>query len=367
MERDTLSFSQVMALTFGGLIGPVTELLPGTAALGGVLGVICSAAAVGLMTCAGIWIGKLAQGSGDLACGLKSIFGGLAGKGILFIYIVWFQFLFALRLRLSAQRLLSGGSGDGAVWFFLFVLAGMSLWMAHGTLGGLGRTAQLFFLVLMMTAGSVLLLSLAQVEQGNWLTVWEYSSEGAAGLIWPSLQVIGYGLFAGFLWEPPDHKYVLRTWLCWCTGAGIILIGAQLVIVGCFGIKLTESIQNPFFHLAKSAGIEGAFQRMESLVAAIWVFSDLLLLTGTLWCIRKIGGVLNTKLSSCTMVTVTALGGMAVALAAFGGQISAVRMAQTVAAAGNLFLGAGIPLTAVLILKVKNRDKKRVEKSEKST
>ena len=358
MERDTLSFSQLMALIFGALIGPVTELLPGTAVLGGVLGAICSAVAVGVMACAGICVGRLVQSGGDLARGLERIFGGLAGKGILLIYMVWFQFLFTLRIRLSAQRLLSGGSRDGAIWFFLFVLGGVSLWMAHGTLGGLGRTAQLFFLVLTIIAGSVLLLSLGRMEQGNWLTVWEYSHKGAAGLIWPGLQAMGYGLFAGFLWEAPVHKRVLRNWLCWCTGSTAVLIGMQLVIMGCFGIRLTESMENPFFHLAKSVGIKGAFQRMESLVTAVWVFSDLLLLAGLLWCIRRIGGVLNPRMPSKIIVTVTVLGGMMIALAAFGGVVSAVRMAQTAVAAGNLFLGVGIPLTAVFILKVKDMKKK---------
>lgn len=356
MERDTLSFSQLMALIFGALIGPITELLPGAAVRGGVLGAVCSAAAVGMMACAGIWMGKVAQSEGDLAYGLERIFGGLAGKGILLIYMVWFQFLFTLRIRLSAQRLLSGGSRDGAIWFFLIVLGGMSLWMSHGTLGGLGRTAQLFFLVLTLITGSVLLLSLRQIERENWLTVWEYSPEDLMSLIWPGLQAMGYGLFAGFLWEPPAHKRVLRTWLCWCAGTAAVLVGMQLMIMGCFGISLTESMQTPFFHLAKSAGIKGAFQRMESLVTAVWVFSDLLLLTGLLWCIRRIGDVLNPRIPSKIEVTVTVLGGMAIALAAFGGKVSAVRMAQSIAAAGNLFLGVGIPLTAALILKVKNRE-----------
>ena len=303
MERDTLSFSQLMALIFGALIGPITELLPGAAVRGGVLGAVCSAAAVGLMACAGIWMGRLSKSGGDLAHGLEKTFGGMAGKGILLIYMVWFQFLFTLRIRLSAQRLLSGGSRDGAIWFFLIVLGGMSLWMAHGTLGGLGRTAQLFFLVLMLITGSVLILSLGQMERGNWLTVWEFSPEGAMGLVWPGLQAMGYGLFAGFLWEPPVHKRVLRTWLCWCVGTAAGLVVLQLMIMGCFGINLTESMQTPFFHLAKSAGIKGAFQRMESLVTAVWIFIDLLLLTGLLWCIRRIGKTLNPRIPSRIMVS----------------------------------------------------------------
>ena len=366
MERDTLSLTQLTALLFGALIGPVTELLPGTAVRGGVLGLMWVTAAVLLMACIGLWVGDLARGGGGLAGGLESVFGGVAGKAILLIYIVWFEFLFILRIRLSAQRLLGGGSRDGAVWFFLFVLGGMALWMAHGTLGALGRTAQLFFLALMLSVGGVLFLSLSQMERGNLLTVWEWSLEGVGTLVWPGVQAMGYGLFAGFLWEPPKHKSFLRPWLLWCLGAAVTLIVVQIVIMGCFGARLTESMQVPFFHLAKSAGIEGAFQRTESLIAAIWTFSDLLLLTGILWGMRRIGEILNPGLSSRTIMTVAVLGGVTIALAAFGGKVSAIQMSQTVGAAGNLFLGAGVPLAAVLILKVKKHSEKNPRKSEKS-
>ena len=174
-------------------------------------------------------------------------------------------------------------------------------------------------------------------------------------LIWPALQALGYGLFAGFLWEPPNKGRFLGRWLFWCLVAAAVLVGMQLVIIGCFGIKLTESIQNPFFHLAKSVGIKGAFQRMESLVAAVWTFSDLLLLTGILWCVRRIEAVLRSERSSKTLVTVAVLGGMTIAMAVFGGKMSVMRVAQTVGTVGNLFLGVGIPFAAVLISKVKYR------------
>ena len=366
MERDTLSLPQLMTLLFGALIGPITELLPGAAVQGGVLGAICVSAAVVLMACAGICMGILAHSGGNFMEGLEQAFGG-AGKVILLMYVIWFQFLFTLRIRLSAQRLLSGGTRDGAVWFFLFVLGGMALWMAHGKLGALGRAAQLFFIVLVFSIASILLLSLGQIEKGNWLTTWEWSPKGAVILSWPGLQALGYGLFAGVLWEPPEKSQFLRRWLFWCLGVAVVLIGMQLVIVGCFGVRLTQSLQNPFFHLAKSVGIKGAFQRVESLVTAVWTFSDLLLLAGILWCIRRIGEKLNPGISVSTMVTVAVLTGMTVALAVFGGKVSAVKVAETVAAAGNLFLGIGVPVSAVIILKIKAESEKRFQKSKKGT
>ena len=48
---------------------------------------------------------------------------------------------------------------------------------------------------------------------------------------------------------------------------------------------------------AKSVGVEGAFQRVESLVAAVWSFSDLILLAGLLQGMKRIVGVLLPKAS----------------------------------------------------------------------
>lgn len=85
----------------------------------------------------------------------------------------------------------------------------------------------------------------------------------------------------------------------WSGGVGgcLALCGAQLVILGVFGPGTHGGAGKPVFQMAKSVGVEGAFQRVESLVAAVWSFSDLILLAGLLQGMKRIVGVLLPKAS----------------------------------------------------------------------
>jgi len=152
MERDTLSFSQWMALLLGALLGPAIELLPGSAAQAGIAGAASAAVGIALFGAAGFIAGYLVSDGGLLRAIGKS-FGTWGGKAVLFLYLIWGELLLALRLRLAAQRMLESGERDGAAWFFILVLGALAWWMGKGSLGALGRAAQLFFLALAVAGG----------------------------------------------------------------------------------------------------------------------------------------------------------------------------------------------------------------------
>ena len=301
------------------------------------------------MAAAGMLLGKLVQQGGGLAQGMADAFGKWSGRIVLFIYMVWCQVLLTLRLRLSAQRLLGSGERDGAVWFFLGILGLVSLWMAHGNLGALGRTAQLLFTALGLTGGVVLVLPLFQVESENLLPSQTWSEIGIREFLRPGITVLGYGLFAAFLFRRENGVWQRRRWIGWMTGACLVLVTVQMIVVGRYGTQLAARVDSSFFQLAKSVGVEGAFQRVESIVAALWVFSDLLLLTGVLWCMRRIAGVLCPKILSETLVTIAVLAAMMAALALFGENISPRTAECILLPAGSVLLGLGIPVLAIFI------------------
>ena len=347
MERDTLSFPQIMVLLFAALMGPAAELLPGAAAQAGIAGALGVTVAVVLMAVAGLLVRLPAQ-DGGLAAGLVRTFGTWGGKAVLTIYIVWFELLLALRLHRSAQRLSQCGEQDGAGWFFVLVLAGLSLWMAYGHLGALGRTAQLFFVALCIAGGAVLILSLFQIETGSLLTDWAWSLEGTTEILLPGFQVLGYGVFAAFLWQSTGENRI-KSWMFSLSMVWLVLVVVQMVIIGRFGPQLTMELNNTFFQLAEGIGVKGAFQRVESLVAAVWIFSDLLLLGGILWGIRRIsvelcpGIPMQGVIVSATCLAI--VGGIAV----FGVRIPAEKVEHYLIPAGNLILGVGVPGIAGLV------------------
>ena len=351
MERDTLSFSQLMVLLFGALMGPAAELLPGPAAQAGIAGALGVTGAVVLMAVAGLLVKPLATERG-FAAGLARAYGRWGGRVVLTIYIVWGEVLLAVRLRQSAQRLVERGERDGAVWFFVLILAGMALWMAYGHLGALGRSAQLFFGALAIAGGLVLVFSLPQVRPGRLLAEWEWNIKGIGEVLLPGAQVLGYGLFISFLWEGSEKKRT-KSWIRSICAAWVVLVAIQIIVVGRFGPRLTIELNNTFFQLAEGIGVEGAFQRVESLVAAVWIFSDLLLLTGILWGMRRIGEVLCPRVP-VSAVVVSAMGLAVIgAVAVLGEKIPASKLEWYVVPAGNLMLGAGVPGVAYLFQRKK--------------
>ena len=194
-----------------------------------------------------------------------------------------------------------------------------------------------------------MVLALFQVESGNLLSNWNWSMGGAVELLMPGVSVLGYGLFAAFLFQPERENKNRKHWAGWIAGACLVLSAAQMIIVGRYGPRLTAQLDSPFFQLAKSVGVEGAFQRVESLVVAIWIFSDLLLLTGILWCMRRIGSVLCPKIPAPPLATISVLPAIVVALALFGENVSPREIEQSIVPMGSLILALVVPALAILI------------------
>lgn len=350
MEQDKISFHQLMALFWAGIMGPAAELLPAvTTGIAGPAGWLSTVLALPILLCACWIIARLTRQGGSLADGIVRALGPAAGKGVLFLYIVWMEGVLVLRLRLSAQRLLSAGERDGALWFFLFALAALGLWLASGKLAALSRAAELFFAVLMAGAAAVIGLALFQVKPENLLPVWTQDLGPALYSALPGAGVLGYGLFAAFLWGQVAQPGPGRRWLRWGVGGCLALSVAQLVILGAFGPALTARLKSPFFQLAQSVGVDGAFQRVESVITAIWVFSDLALLAGLLWGMRilchTVFGARDPR-----VVNVTALlPAVVVALAAFSGKLAAESLGRSVVLVGNLFMGLALPALVLAI------------------
>ena len=144
----------------------------------------------------------------------------------------------------------------------------------------LGKTGRYLWVMLELTAaGAVLLLSLPQVRGEHLLPLWWGDALPVLQSTVPLLGVLGYGVFAAFLLgdtEPSPRRG--RDWTLWAGGSCLLLGAEQAVVIGNLGPELARRLNSPFFALAKSVGVEGAFQRVESIIAALWTFVDLSLL-----------------------------------------------------------------------------------------
>ena len=166
----------------------------------------------------------------------------------------------------------------------------------------------------------------------------------------PLLGVLGYGVFAAFLLgdtEPSPRRG--RDWALWA-GGGCLLLGAeQAVVIGNLGPELARRLNSPFFALAKSVGVEGAFQRVESIIAALWTFADLSLLGVLAFALWKAAKQVFPRAKQKPTVTAILIPGAVLGIAAFPEGVMADAFGRETALLGNLMMGLALPLLVLAV------------------
>ena len=350
MRGKVISRTQLMALLWAGLMAPAAELLPGLllprAGRNSWLAVLLAGPAV---VAWGWVLSRLGRGGG-LARGIRAALGRWGGGFLILLYIGWAQLLLSQRLWSCARRLLASGNRDGSLWFFLLAAAGMLAWMGRGKLEAFARAGQIFLAALLAAALVVLGLSLLQARPERLLPLllpdaglWAAGAQAAG--------VIGWGFFAGFLLGQVRDQGETRGWhwLFWGLGGSALLAAAQGVILGNLGAGLAMELENPFFALAKSVGVEGAFQRVESIIAALWTFADLTMGGILVFAVRAMGEELlpGKRLGWLPLASVSLAG--AGGLTLLSGQGMGELLGEQIIPAGNLVLGLAVPALLCLL------------------
>ena len=111
---------------------------------------------------------------------------------------------------------------------------------------------------------------------------------------------------------------------------------------------MASTLTNPFFALAKSVGVEGAFQRVESVVTALWTFADLTMGGVLIFALRNMGEKLLPAKWSRWMPWVVVVMGVALAVLVFPVAGVAEEWDRRIVPGGNLILGLALP--AILLL-----------------
>lgn len=345
MGEDKISRTQLMALLWAGVMAPAAELLPALllpgAGKGAWLAVILAAPAV---LAAGWLMGSLAGREG-LARSMTGMLGRWAGGAVLLLYMVWGLLLLSLRLRLCARRLFASGERDGALWFFLLAVAAVLLWIGRGKLAAFARAGQIFLAALLATAGVVLLLSLFQGRPERLFPLWWESAVPVARAALSAAGVMGWGLFVPFLMGGVRDQGENKNWhwLFWGLGGVLLLAAAQAVILANLGAGLAGRLENPFFALAKSVGVEGAFQRVEGVVTALWTFADLTMGGILIFAIRAMARELLPEKGLKWIPWAAVLLGTAGALLLFPALGTGEEWNRRLVPIGNLCLGLLLP------------------------
>lgn len=287
-EDRELSMTQLMAAVWAGAIGGLGEFFafPG-AGTGGTW--LLPLLALPVLLTMGWLLGRVSGGDG-LGAGLCRGLGPVLGRSTLILYIVWAVLLAGAVMGRCALRL--GGGGEGSPWFFLGLLVVAVLWMIRGEIGAFGRVAQGMLAALLVTVGAVLLLALPQADGTLLRPVGVRAAEWLRGIV-STVEILSPALYGAFLLGRTGEHGQSRCFLWWTVVGCAAGAAALAIIQSCLGPALSARMEQPLFTLTQGVGVEGAFQRAESLVITLWSGTDLMTALLLLRAAEEIGGALH--------------------------------------------------------------------------
>lgn len=353
LNRDSISARQLYVILFAAALSPAVRTLPTwTAGTAGVGAWLTGIAAFPALLLAG-WILytllKAAPGQG-LSEVYETVLGRIAGKGLTIIYIVWGLFRLTLEARLYGVRMVAATGKHTSLPVILLVLLGLALWLGRKKLAAFARASEIFYLVLAVTLGTVLLFSALGVAPENVLPVWVEDLPAIAAASLVPVGTLCFGVFGAFLAGNVTRREGDGTrGVRWLLAGCLVLSALQFGVLAQLGPVLSARMETPFFEVARGVGVTGAFQRVESVVVALWLLSDLALLGLLVFALRT---MVRTVFGS-RWVKWTPL--VAVGLAFFGAvfllpdDFFAAGPAAAVALMGDVILCIPVPAMVLLV------------------
>jgi len=359
-RRDSICVRDMLLLLGVGLLSPMIRVLPRWSAAaadeaGWMAALAALAPLLAVMACLFWAVNRLPErgGLGEL---LTRAFGRAGGRAVCAVYFVWTLFSLCAALRMYGERFMSTAYRDTSLALFLVVLLALELWISYGKLGAFARMGRIFSYILMATVALVAAFSLPNMETRNLLPVWFDDAPAVAASALPALANLGTGIFLFFLSGQVERKKEnRRVAMKWTAGFCLLMSLLSAIIIGCFGSRLVIRMQVPFFALAREVKVSGAIDRVESLVVAVWVLTDVVL----------IGLLIRVACAAARVAFRLEDGGRLatpILFAAFPGaflvaenMFALTELSNGILAAGNLILAYGVPPAACLAAKLRKR------------
>ncbi|MDL2300571.1 GerAB/ArcD/ProY family transporter [Clostridiaceae bacterium OttesenSCG-928-D20] len=315
LERE-INRRQYFSLIFIAMLSPITRQFPYFAGkyggVSGIYSVILAGVFAALYLIIIVYLTKdrfPREGLGEIF--IRGL-GKPLGFALLFFCFLWVSFYNAYMLRAGVDRIVSTIFPDIHPYTFFFIMILALIPTVLGELNALGRLACFFRPILILPFVAIVFFVLPDADYSGLFSLKGFNLASQAQGGFSLLGVCSTVLMLGFLGdrykiEKKSGRGVII--LCFL---GVFALAFLLVmsVLSCFGAELSAKLSHPFFAMVRNITISGHIERMESLIAGLWIAIDyihasaLLLVSTKILCLlfkkanRALSGVISVGLVS---------------------------------------------------------------------
>lgn len=276
---------QLKAMCFVASLAPVTRLLPkATARIAGSaswLAPLCALPLLFLFLLTLTSLMKMRREGEGLGEVIMRRAGRRAGTVGLCLIAAFQLFSAGFILRTGAHRLISTIYPAAGPWFFMAAMLLLGTLAALGPVKALPRAARIFSPVLLAVILLALVFSLDSVDVRNLLPITQtsFAELFVSGLA--VVEIYGGVLYSAAFLEDraPLQGRRFSAHAGWLVLICLLLTAFCAVIIGCYGAQLTARFSHPFFSMVRDVTLMKTIERIEALVATLWVLSDFTIFT----------------------------------------------------------------------------------------
>ena len=216
------------------------------------------------------------------------------GRGALALTAAWLLLYSGFVLRTGADRMIITIYPNSSPAAFTVAMGLVCLVAALGKPRTIIRCAQLIKPLVLAALLLILFFALASVKSSNLLPITVNDALPATLGSLAAVNVLLVGVYTLCFVEgncpvSPGRARESSLWLLWMV---VLLCLLTTAITGMFGAELTAKMNRPFFAMVRNLVFFRTVERVEALVAMLWLFPDFLLVSLLLWsaqyCLRLI-------------------------------------------------------------------------------
>lgn len=278
-KKGKITSGQASAMLYIGLLSPIIRLLPKTAVdMGGYASWISVIAAFPVLFLL-IWFWRKMMGGrkpGDSMADvtIKAI-GRTGGKIAVSLFGLWLIFYIGFMLKSGAERLISSAYETATPSLFILTILAVATIVATKKLKVLGRLSEILFIILSVVFIFIMIPAFAEIEPGNLLPITVYSTGDILKGAVPIINIGTVGVYLYFFKDVADadnNNRIIVKRLVTVLGVILILMVTTIVVLS---EPLIRKLQHPFFIMVRDLSVFGVVERVESVVIALWVVSDI--------------------------------------------------------------------------------------------